>query len=930
VTPEFRLLLPFCAAVLAVPALAQPAAPEAAPPAPASGETGEDAGADSEEIVVTAGRPRGSVIGDVPPEIQLGPQDIRALGVSTIGEVLAELGGNVASARGRGGGGGPVVLLNGRRIAGFAEIRNLPPEALLRVDVLPEEVALKYGYAADQRVINFVLRPRFKAYTGEFDIGGPLRGNRTSTEAELNYLRIRDDVRLSVEGKVNLDTRLLESDRGIVPPPLAQPFDLAGNITAATQGGEIDPALSVAFGQPVTVAAVPAGAAQAAPVLQAFVPGANAANVTDITQARTLLPGNRALSLAGSYARPVFGNVAATISGGLTSTRTTGLLGLPGVSLAIPAGSPFSPFGSDVVLSRYGPAALEQVNDNWTGRAALTLNGTVAAWQWTMTANYNHDETDVVTDRGIDTAAAQARILANDAGLNPYGPEALAGALRQDLSRSVRNAGDANLLANGTLFALPAGSVATSFRAGVQSVRLDANSQRAGLVQSSRLSRSQGNFQGNFDLPLTSRRNDVLAAVGDLSANFNIAVDTLSDFGTLTTTGYGLTWKPDSRMTFIVSVTDQQGPPSLQQLGNPQILTPNIRVFDFRTGETAVISRLDGGNPDLLADNRRVFKAGATVKPLAETDLTLSANYIASRIDLPVAGFPTATAELEAAFPDRFTRDADGRLTAIDNRPVNFERSDSSQLRWGFNLSLPIKASAAEIAAAEARREAFRRQRAAESGTAAPAAGAPAGAGAPAAAGGDAGARGPRAGGGGGGGGRGGGRFGGLGGADGRFQMSVFHTWRLEERVLIRAGVPQLDLLNGSATGSNGGQPRHEIEVRGGFGKSGLGARLSANWQSATRVLTDPSGGTTSPNDLFFSGLTTASLRLFADLGQRPELVRRAPWLRGARVTLAVNNITDARIDVRDRTGTVPINYQPFLIDPIGRSINLSLRKVFF
>jgi hypothetical protein len=38
----------------------------------------------------------------------------------------------------------------------FGGIRDLPTEAILRVDILPEEVSLKYGYRADQKVVNFV------------------------------------------------------------------------------------------------------------------------------------------------------------------------------------------------------------------------------------------------------------------------------------------------------------------------------------------------------------------------------------------------------------------------------------------------------------------------------------------------------------------------------------------------------------------------------------------------------------------------------------------------------------------------------------------------------------------------------------------------------------------------------------------------------
>jgi hypothetical protein len=32
---------------------------------------------------------------------------------------------------------------------------------------------------------------------------------------------------------------------------------------------------------------------------------------------------------------------------------------------------------------------------------------------------------------------------------------------------------------------------------------------------------------------------------------------------------------------------------------------------------------------------------------------------------------------------------------------------------------------------------------------------------------------------------------------------------------------------------------------------------------------------------------------------------------------------------VRDPTGAVPINFQPDLLDPLGRTLRLSVRKVF-
>jgi hypothetical protein len=105
--------------------------------------------------------------------------------------------------------------------------------------------------------------------------------------------------------------------------------------------------------------------------------------------------------------------------------------------------------------------------------------------------------------------------------------------------------------------------------------------------------------------------------------------------------------------------------------------------------------------------------------------------------------------------------------------------------------------------------------------------------------------------------------------------------------------VPELDLLNGDATGSSGGQPRHEVEARVGYSNNGLGARLSVDWESGTHV-DGALGGTSRLN---FGSLATANLRLFANLRQMPSLVKNHPFLRGARVSIGIDNIFNTRRD---------------------------------
>ena len=185
---KLRPLLLASAALLAPHhAFAQDAAAPAAEPIAAPAAQPGDAdmlGEEEEEtIVVTGARPRGSVVGDIPAENVLSTRDIRATGATTISELLDAVAAQTGSARGRDGG-RPILLLNGQRISGFRELRDLPPEAIERMEILPEEVALKYGYSADQRVVNIVLRRRFNSTSAEAGAtvatdGGYLAGKAT-------------------------------------------------------------------------------------------------------------------------------------------------------------------------------------------------------------------------------------------------------------------------------------------------------------------------------------------------------------------------------------------------------------------------------------------------------------------------------------------------------------------------------------------------------------------------------------------------------------------------------------------------------------------------------------------------------------------------------------------------------------------------------
>ncbi len=736
------------------------------------------------EIVVTGQVQRGAVVGAIKPELQLSPADIRARGISSVSELIADLAPQLRSGSGSGQ---PVVLLEGKRISGFREVANLPAEAIARVDILPEEVALKYGYPSGQKVVNIVLRQRFRAFTVELSDRFATAGGGNEIEGKFDFLRLQRGGRFTVNVERETVGRLLESQRGI---------------DDGTGSG----------------------------------------------QYRTLVPASQQFTLGTTLSRTIFDDITATLNGELKTEDSQATFGV---------------FGANQL-------PLGRTNGSQSAHAGATLNGAVAGWRWTFTGNYDHVDALSLIDRGGDPAVDQARSVSDIAALD--------------------------FVVNGNPFKMPAGDVTTTLKLGASFSGFSATSLRAGVNQVGRVTRDIADAQLNVDVPLTSRRNKALSVIGDLSINGNYTARRLSDYGALRTLGYGVTWSPIKPLNIIASVTDDEVAPTAQQLGNPVVATPGVRVFDFVRGDTAFVTQITGGNRALLPSDRHVFKLAATLKPFDKADITFSGDYSSSRAKSGIASLPPASLSAQAAFSDRYVRDANGALIRVDARTVNFARADASQVRWGINFSKPLKTSQAQI---DAMRAAFQSRLPN---------GFPGGAGP----GGGGGQRGP------------GGGGGGPGGGGGRLNFAVYHTVHLTDSVTLRNGLPSIDLLNGGTIG-RGGQAQHEVEVQAGISKNGFGARITGNWQSATRVT-----GAAAADDLRFSDLATANLRLFANVGQLPWAIKSAPWLRGTRISIGVNNLFDSRQRVTDGTGVTPLSYLPGYLDPLGRTVRISIRKMLF
>jgi outer membrane receptor protein involved in Fe transport len=165
-----------------------------APPAPA-------------EVVITAQHAPGEE-----PVIEIPPPEINAYGVDSLTDLLEALEPQTRSARSDLP---PVVLINGR-IAGTGELDALPPEAILRVDVLPEKAALRYGLPDTQRVLNFVLRDHYQGLIAEAVDNLATEGGAQAAAADMSWVRVDHSAESALRFDYKDGAHLLESERDVL------------------------------------------------------------------------------------------------------------------------------------------------------------------------------------------------------------------------------------------------------------------------------------------------------------------------------------------------------------------------------------------------------------------------------------------------------------------------------------------------------------------------------------------------------------------------------------------------------------------------------------------------------------------------------------------------------------------------------------------
>ena len=721
------------------------------------------------DIVVTAALQRGSVRTVVPAEVRVERIAILALGADSLADVIDVYAAQTRSLRSEDA---PIVLLNGRRIAGRGEIADLPPEAILRLEIFPEEVALQYGFVPNRRVINVILRPKYRVFELQARYDLPLGDAVPAYAGKVRFLNLGPTGRVNLDFGYQRQAKRIDRSGGEGPDerweyPAVDKFDAHASFARHFEG-------------------------------------------YDLT-----------FTAAGNWQ-----------VGHLRLGR-----GFEGSGLRGRETKAHESFG-------------------------VTIEGKPGRWFWSATgqAHLRRERFAVQSESGNLRAVPE------------YGGSGHTRGLQVDFTASgpIGKVGGLDLLA--------------TVAGGAAAERHDARDPFTGETGSI-VRRSSAYVLGSLQLSLNSRRDAVVSVEGKL--------ETATGQGVLGRYGFGLRAEPLRGLTVSGAYSRERTLPEFVSLAATQILTPNVRVYDFRSGSTGYVDQWSGGNPLLRPQSVRMVSLRVQFVPAAQPNLSVSLDFSDLSVRNGISGPLMPSPQVEAAVPERFERTSAGTLVRFDRRPINIAYEDHRQLRWGINLTVPLASSMPSredgAGAIPAENRPDRPQ-----GDLPPQGSGPAGASAR-----------PGA----------------------RLQFGLYHTWTLASTAVLVPGSPRIDLLRGAAVQFPGDRPKHRVDLQLGFASRHFGVRLSGNWRTSSTVEGIALPMVEATDRLIVRPPVRLDMRIFLDLAKAGAFIG-IPGFAG-RLYLQLDNLLGSSTRIRDENDRRVYFYRGSDRES-GRTVHLTFRKLIY
>jgi iron complex outermembrane recepter protein len=603
---------------------------------------------------------------------------------STIGATT--FSAQTASLRGLTGG-RTLVLINGKRVNGFAGEVNgvqgvnlsvIPFAAIERVEILKDGASAVYGSDAIAGVINFIVRSDYKGAEGTVFYGKPTRsggGEQEKYSAALGFGSLAEN-RFNVFAAVSFDKQkhLDQVDRNFSNTSVRDDIGLVG-ISSNTFPGRI---ATGGIGVPSAPNCAPSifFNDDLAGLNGCFYDPAADKGVQSI-------PDSRNKNFFGSVKFQVTHNwqaygtslyaedqnrfkiqptpISRVFFFGPNSDIPATVTMLPSspfypAALAAAAGVAGQPL--DVRYRAYENGARDTTDTNKGGQVVAGLKGSVGTWDVDVAYSYAQGKTQEVLNGGFPLFS-QLLPLLNSGRVNLFGTNTPA--IVQELQNTnfmgevfsgKSSSQGVQGKVSGEIMNLPAGPLGVAFGAEARKEKLDQTP--AAVLATGDLSGFGGNIKavaGDRDVKALYAEVNV-PIVRTLEANLALRTDDYSDFGRTTNPKAALRWQPSRDVLLRASYGKGFLAPSLFQLVSPQIgaVSPNGVSDPIRCPVThdqgidciTQFSLIFGGNPNLKPEKSEQATFGVVFEPT--TALSLSADYFKIRLNSTVTnGVPIDT-----------------------------------------------------------------------------------------------------------------------------------------------------------------------------------------------------------------------------------------------------------------------------------------------
>ncbi|WP_044563557.1 TonB-dependent receptor domain-containing protein [Azospirillum sp. B4] len=641
---------------LGVSILAFAAATAQAQEAAAGKPAGDEAtkGEPLEEIIVT-----GTMIRNTGPvgtnAIAVRREDVVASGAASANDLLAQIPqvgnfGTVPRAEGNyglpivrpnirnlsaAGGSSTLVLLNGNRLVGAGILQTsvdpsiIPPDAIERVEIIPDGGSSIYGSDAIGGVINFITRDRFDGFSANARYG--LADNYKTTDASLLGGKNWGSGGAWLSYSFAYHDNLLGLDRDYATANLTSKGGGDFRGTACSPGN-------------ILLNSIPYA-------LPGRVPGT--VNRCDQTDYADLYPQERRHSVFGGLEQELGPGVTLNATGYWSSRDTVTRTAQSSLSGTVSVLNPyFKPIGTelshDVAISFdpvFGPSNVSKGYFESYGITPELKVDLSPGWQLRLIGNlgrsFNQTNEDLI-DSTLATSALNGTTLAT--ALNPYNPAASDPALLaainnyENLGRATQQLAEARAVVDGPLFAIPGGDVRAAAVAEFHYEDIDSliGSGPIGAPSSSSQSKADRTVKsvfGELNVPLVGAANR-LPGIWAMELSSSVRHDEYDDVGGTTNSKVALNYRPVADLTLRANYGTSFHAPSLADMGNSVDSRVQVVLFSPNRQPTSPFTDLlrptivlAGGNPNLKPETADTYSMGFDYQPAFLEGLRASATY---------------------------------------------------------------------------------------------------------------------------------------------------------------------------------------------------------------------------------------------------------------------------------------------------------------